>query len=114
MELYICGCESSVLYITYTCKRGTPHGIYLIYIATVHTTYIQCYEVILAAVTLMPDKYGHIHLHVMTILGSFHSHGKHSICNSHDLWHINNVDLYTCSIALGYISFIFALYFVQV
>ena len=40
-ELSICGCESSVLYVTYTCKRGTPHGIYLTYIATAHATHMQ-------------------------------------------------------------------------
>ena len=60
--LSVCGCESSVLYVTYTCKRGTPHGIYLTHIATVHAKYIQCYGVILAPVTLIPDKCDHIHL----------------------------------------------------
>ena len=53
--------------------------IYITYIVTVRTTYIQCYGVILAAITLVSDKYYHIHLHVMTILGSFHSHIHHSI-----------------------------------
>ena len=111
--LSVCGCESSVLYVTCTCQRGTPHGIYLTYIATVHTTYIQCYGVILAPVTLTPDKYDDIHLHVMTILGSFHCHVKHQVCNSHGLWQINNSDPYTYSISLEYISFFVILSFVN-